>query len=210
LDASRRIGSRLLRAEEICVIPRDWKLGLRGAHQGDNAALALAAWRELASRHDWPERDDLVRAGLEKAFIAGRLQSIPASRGLPDLLLDGAHNTHAFAVLREALRELGIRPCAVIFSCLADKDLAGMAPLVLDVAGGAPLCIPPLSVRQRSAAPGRIAAALGATACVAPSLEAALEAAGRWSAAPRSPVLMCGSLYLLADFFRLYPEYMRG
>jgi dihydrofolate synthase/folylpolyglutamate synthase len=206
LDASRRIGSRLMRAEDSCAIPRDWKLGLRGVHQHANAALALAAWMELARRYTWPLRKTLVREGLENAFIAGRLQSIPASSALPDVLLDGAHNTHAFAALRESLRELGIRPCAVIFSCLADKDLEGIVPLALDLAMGAPLLIPPLAANPRAVPPERIAAAFGATASAVPSLEAAVQAAGLRDASPQSPVLVCGSLYLLAEFFTLYPE----
>ena len=210
LDASRLSASPLLRAEEMCAVPRDWKLGLRGVHQCENATLALAAWRELARRHGWPEREGLVRAGLENTFIAGRLQSIPAGSALPDMLLDGAHNTHAFAALREALRELGIQPRSVIFSCLADKDLAGMAPLVLELAMGAPLFIPPCAAGARAVPPERIAAGFGATASAAPSLEAALELAGRRTTSPQSPILMCGSLYLLAEFFTLYPEYMRG
>jgi len=210
LDVSRRIKSPLLRAEAICVIPKDWRLGLRGAHQLTNAALALAAWMELARRHGWPLREGRGREGLETAFIAGRLQSIPASRAFPDVLLDGAHNVHAFTALREALLELGIRPRTVIFSCLADKDLEGMVPPVLDLAGGVPLLIPPVSAKTRAAPPARIAAAFGPTARVMPSLKAALEAAGRWNHLPQSPVLVCGSLYLLAEFFTLYPEYMHG
>jgi dihydrofolate synthase/folylpolyglutamate synthase len=208
LDVSCRIESRLSRAEDLCAIPQDWKLGLRGAHQHANAVLALAAWMELARRHDWPLREVPVREGLENAFIAGRLQSIPAGRSLPDLLLDGAHNTHAFAALRDAPRELGIRPCAVIFSCLADKDLEGIAPLALDLAMGAPVLIPPLSVKKRALPPERIAAAFGAAARAVPGLEAAVQSAGLWDASPQSPVLVCGSLYLLAEFFTLYPEYL--
>ena len=210
LDVSHRIENPLSQAEESCSIPQDWKLGLQGAHQFDNATLALAAWRELARRHNWPAQEVRVREGLKNAFIAGRLQSIPASRTLPDMLLDGAHNTHAFAALRDALRELGIRPRAVIFSCLADKDLDGMAPLALDVAMGAPLFIPPVSVNKRAAPPERIAAQFGAAARTTPSLKAALEVARAWDTSPQSPILMCGSLYLLAEFFTLYPEHLPG
>ena len=210
LEAGDRIECPLSRAEENRAIPRDWKLGLRGAHQLENAGLALAAWKVLAQRCGWPVHEAEVRAGLETAFIAGRLQSIPASRALPDILLDGAHNAHALAALREALRDLDIQPRAVIFSCLANKDLAGMAPLALDFAKGAPLFIPPIAVTQRFAPPERIAAAFGAAARAMPSLEAALEAVGRSRASPQSPILLCGSLYLLAEFFTLYPEYIRG
>ena len=208
LDAARRIGSRLMQAEEICAIPREWTLGLRGAHQCANAALALAAWMELAGRHQWPLRDASVREGLENARIAGRLQNIPAQGALPHMLLDGAHNAPAFAVLGEALRELDICPCAVIFSCLADKDLAGIVPLARDLARGAPLFIPPLAAGKRAAPPERIAAAFGAAAQPMPGLEAAITVAGLRESSPRSPVLICGSLYLLAEFFTLYPEYL--
>jgi dihydrofolate synthase/folylpolyglutamate synthase len=210
LDVSRRIKSPLLRAEESCVIPPDWRLGLRGAHQIGNASLALAAWGELARQHNWPTRDAQVREGLEKAFIAGRLQRIPANRGLPDIMLDGAHNTHAFAALRAALRDLGILPRAVIFACLADKDLDGMAQLALDIALGAPLLIPALSASSRTVPPMQIAATFGATASTAPNLKAALKAVRQWETTPQSPILICGSLYLLAEFFTLYPEYLHA
>ena len=210
LNISRRIESPLLRAEAMCTIPPDWKLGLQGVHQYANATLALGSWMELARRFNWPVHEAQVRAGLENAFIAGRLQRIPARQSLPDILLDGAHNTHAFAALRAALTELGITPRAVIFSCLADKDLEGMAPLVLDVAMGAPLLIPPVAANKRAAPPVRIAAKLGNTACAMPSLKAALDTAKQWDTSPRAPVLICGSLYLLAEFFTLYPDYAPG
>ncbi|MCL1985914.1 MAG: bifunctional folylpolyglutamate synthase/dihydrofolate synthase [Betaproteobacteria bacterium] len=208
LNVSRRIESPLLRAEEICAIPRDWKLGLQGAYQYGNATLALAAWMELAHQFNWPVREAEVREGLGSAFIAGRLQSIPASHPLPDLLLDGAHNTHAFVALREALLELDILPRAVIFSCLSNKDLEGMAPLVLDLAKNAPLLIPPIATHKRAAPHRQIAAKFGAMANAAPSLEAALEVTDQWETSQQSPVLICGSLYLLAEFFALHPEYL--
>ncbi|MDR0466521.1 MAG: bifunctional folylpolyglutamate synthase/dihydrofolate synthase [Deltaproteobacteria bacterium] len=210
MAAGSRIGAPLLRAEEVRALPRDWRLGLRGAHQLENAGLALAAWTELARQYSWPARDDLAREGLESAFIPGRLQSIPASRVHPDLLLDGAHNAPAFAALGKALREMDIRPRALVFSCLADKDLNGIVPLALDLAVGAPLFIPPLAVPGRAVPPDMIAAKFGPTASAAPSLEAAVKAAGQRDSSPQTPVLLCGSLYLLAEFFTLYPECLHG
>jgi dihydrofolate synthase/folylpolyglutamate synthase len=124
------------------------------------------------------------------------------------LLLDGAHNTHALAALRETLPTLGITPRAIIFSCLADKDLEGMTPLVLDLAMGAPLLIPPIAANERAAPPMRLASTFGPTASAMSSLRSALETAKQWDSSPQSPVLVCGSLYLLAEFFTLYPEYM--
>jgi len=210
LHISRRTASPLLRAEAICTVPPSWKLGLQGVHQYANATLALAAWTELARRFNWPVREAQVRAGLENAFIAGRLQHIPANPLLPDMLLDGAHNTHAFAALRAALLELDIAPRAVIFSCLADKDLEGMASLVMDVAMGVPLLIPPIAANKRAAPHMRVAARFGNTASAMPSLKAALELAKQWDTSQQAPVLLCGSLYLLAEFFTLYPDYAPG
>jgi len=164
----------------------------------------------LARQRNWPLHEVRVREGLENAFIAGRLQSIPANHALPDMLLDGAHNTHAFVALREALPDLGIQPRAVIFSCLANKDLKGMVPLVLELSMGAPLLIPHFSVNNRAVLHTRIAAAFGDAARAMPSLEAAVKTAALWNTSPRFPVLVCGSLYLLAEFFALYPEYVHG
>ncbi len=208
LKAARRLDVPLLRAPEICALPSGLKMRLRGPHQKENAVVALAAWLEMARQFDWPVRENAVRQGLESAFAPGRLQAIPACAAHPHLLLDGAHNAHAFLALRHALPRMDISPAAVIFSCLEDKEPESLAPLVLDLAMGAPLFIPPVANNARAAAPNAIAARLGRTAKPVTSLSDALKKVADLETTPQTPVLICGSLYLLGDFFALYPDYL--
>src|SRR5262249_58896288 len=76
---------------------------LPGEHQVRNAALAAAtvAWLRNLGRLD--VTDDALRAGLESARIAGRLERL---RDRPLLLLDAAHNPDGARALRRALETL--------------------------------------------------------------------------------------------------------
>lgn len=67
--------------------------------------------------------------GLASAHFPGRFQRIPACNGLPPLILDGAHNPHGLRAFETAVRDADIQPAAVIFSCLADKDISDMRRL---------------------------------------------------------------------------------
>jgi dihydrofolate synthase/folylpolyglutamate synthase len=60
----------------------------------------------------------------------------------------------------------------------------------------------------RAADPHAIVARLGNGAKAAPSLGAALKEVARRRTTPQSPVLICGSLYLLGEFFSLFPQYL--
>ena len=136
-DASRRMDALLLPADEN-ALPVGLRLRLAGRHQQRNAALAASAWTAAASARSWPIREDALRRGLENAFVPGRLQSVPAGERHPHLLLDGAHNAPACEMLRDALKQPPVKPCALIFSCMADKELEAMLPPLLSVAGDAP------------------------------------------------------------------------
>ena len=191
-------------------------LGLAGPHQRDNARLALAAWQWASETFHWPLRREAVLEGLAKARLAGRFQRIPAQPGrkLPPLILDGAHNPHGLAALKAALDAQGIRPGAVIFSCLADKKREDMLPTVRAIAGDAPIFTPTIQDNERAASGEDLALALGPGAYPAQRLRLALDAA--WEvfsrlapvAAENSPVILCGSLYLLGEFFTLEPYWM--
>lgn len=61
-------------------------LPLHGAHQGDNAALAVAAVEAFFAR---PLGDEVVREGCAKTVVPGRFEILGRS---PMVVLDGAHN----------------------------------------------------------------------------------------------------------------------
>lgn len=93
-----------------------------GAHQLENAALALATLDALdAAGLAVPV--EAVRRGFPRARWLGRLQRIP---GKPTLLLDGAHNPAGMRTLVAFLAEEKLKPVAV-FGALADKDWLQMA-----------------------------------------------------------------------------------
>ncbi|MFH1531325.1 MAG: cyanophycin synthetase [Pseudomonadota bacterium] len=169
-------------------------LGMRGAHQGGNAALALAA-----AAHVLPTLTGaaLVPAyaarGVATAHLAGRLQ--PVSVRGRRVLLDVAHNPHGIEALAASYRARWGRCPAALVALKDDKDAAGvMGPLA---AMTSRLIVCPLPK-----ASGHTPEAL-ARACPGPG---AVEIAGSWQegleglpAVPPEapPPLIIGSHYLV-------------
>lgn len=169
------------------------KLGLSGQTQFANAGLALAGWHWLADRLGIAPQNDA--SGLARAFIPGRMQHLAATAEYPELILDGSHNPHA---IQACLRQLPQAVRTVIFSPLADKDwqpsLAMLGRLRV------PVLIPELS-NPRAADVCKIAELLPQASAIRGEnpLRAALGLA-------KGPTLLCGSLYLLAEFYKLHPS----
>lgn len=223
-ELSREAQAKGCRLHSATETPPDTPLGLAGPHQRVNAGLALAAWPTLAGLCGTAPTPQATARGLRRAFVPGRLQHCPARAGSvwpaiwpdADVWLDGAHNPHGMRALRAALAELGVRPAAVVFSCLADKAVGELLPLVADIAGQAPVLAVSVRGNARAASAAELAAglrALGRNARVpeAPDTEAGtLPAALATLAAapPPGAVLVCGSLYLLGEVFALYPHYL--
>ena len=206
-SAGRLLWDILPKELEQCVrLPDDTPLGLRGAHQKMNAQTAVQAWILLCMRHGWKTNSQSIARGLEKAFIPGRLQYVPAGSGLPALWLDGAHNAHGMTALCAALEAMDTmqRPGAVVFSCLRDKNPQALAALLKKTLEQTPVFVPTITGNPRAAQGKDIAALLGLSARPARDLKAALDAAAE--VAGEHPVLVCGSLYLLAELYRMHPS----
>ncbi|WP_300719217.1 cyanophycin synthetase [uncultured Desulfovibrio sp.] len=197
----------------VAPLPGNMPLGLAGPHQRINAAVALHAWQALTPRLHLRPRADAVARGLARAFVPGRLQSVPATGGHPPLLLDGAHNAHGMAALLAHLRQAGLRPRAAIYSCLGDKDWHPALMLLKRALGAAPLFIPALH-NERAADAAQVTAAANAVppagAILLPDVRAALEAARDLPGDAGAPVIISGSLYLLAEFYALYPQLLHA
>ncbi len=96
-------------------------LPLYGAHQAQNAVLALAAVEALTA--DEPMSDEMVREAFEQMTSPGRLEVV--RRG-PTVLLDAAHNPHGAAAVVEAIRDSFIfDPLVGVVGMMADKDVEG-------------------------------------------------------------------------------------
>ena len=99
------------------------KLGLEGAYQEENAALALQAFLLFMAQRDEKVNQEAVRAALQATTWAGRLEVITEH-----IYLDGAHNLPALERLVEFIQEKiqqGYQP-QILFGALKRKDYSGM------------------------------------------------------------------------------------
>lgn len=170
-------------------------LGLRGPHQADNAAVALAAMARLRER-GWDIPADAARRGLRLARWPGRLEHIPAKEGRPAFLLDAAHNPDGVAALARYLGELGEagdlpERSVLLFGALRDKDHAAMLGSLAGLFRRHIYASPRV---ERAADPAAFAAL--SPGRVARSVASGLAMAMR-SAGPEGLVVVAGSIFLL-------------
>ncbi|WP_424511191.1 bifunctional folylpolyglutamate synthase/dihydrofolate synthase [Rhodovulum steppense] len=167
---------------------------LIGAHQVQNAGMAIAALRALGmdetaceaalTQADWPARLQRLRHG-----------PLVDAAGRAELWLDGGHNPAAGAALAEALTRLPLRPLHLICGMLNTKDVAGfMRPLAAVADSLTAVSIPGEAATLPAETTAAAAKAAGLPATTA--LDVA-EAVARIAAAqPNARILICGSLYL--------------
>ena len=174
---------------------------LRGRHQIDNAALAIAAVRHFAL----PVSDEQIAEGLRSVVWPARLQPLTGklSALLPpgdELWLDGGHNEAGGAVLSEALRDMAKanpKPLVLIMGTFANKDARGF----LAHFGHEPVAVFTVKINGERASwkadkLAEVATELGLQARPMRSVEAALRAAAE---IPDARVVICGSLHLAGE-----------
>jgi dihydrofolate synthase/folylpolyglutamate synthase len=108
-------------------------LPLHGAHQAQNAAVALAAVEAfLGAGKDKQLQVEVVREGFARVDSPGRLERV---RSAPAILLDGAHNPHGMAATVAALEEeFAFRHLVAVVAALGDKDVSGLLELLEPIA----------------------------------------------------------------------------
>jgi dihydrofolate synthase/folylpolyglutamate synthase len=185
------VGGRLLDLRTPGASYDDVFLALHGEHQGDNAAVALAAAEAFFDR---PLEDELVREAFAAVRNPGRFEVVQRD---PLLILDGAHNPDgaraAAATLAEGFSVAG--KTRLVVGVLGGRQPAELLEL-LGAAGAAEVvCCTPGSPRALPAAElATEVRALGGTPRVVPEVGEALETALDASA-PDDVVLVTGSLY---------------
>lgn len=96
--------------------------GLRGIRQKENAALAIAILDKLSLK--FPVSLSHIKTGLLQATLIGRFQVLP---GLPQTILDVAHNPHAVTHMLENMLKLpAVKNSYAVFGLANDKDLASI------------------------------------------------------------------------------------
>lgn len=183
---------------------------LHGAHQAQNAAVALAATEALLGTEGGELNADRVREGFAEVSTPGRLERV---RSAPTILVDAAHNPHGMAATAAALgEEFAFRRLVVVLGVLADKDLAGLLEQL------EPVC-DAVVASQNSSVRTMPAKRLGAAAAevfgeervhVVPALPDAVEAAvalaeeGLDTGLGGVGVLITGSVFTVADARKLF------
>jgi dihydrofolate synthase/folylpolyglutamate synthase len=188
------------RVEDSTFIGGRWRIDglcspLRGPHQRQNLAVALACLEALEAR-GFPLSSDEVRAGVAVTHWPGRLEEVA---GPPMIVLDGAHNPAGVAALMQALDVVYPgRPVQLVFGVFADKDSEPMMGALFPRC--AVLHLTPLdNVRSRAPAGYEpLARALCSSVMVHGSAKAALTAA-RASCPAEGLVLVTGSLFLVGQ-----------
>jgi dihydrofolate synthase/folylpolyglutamate synthase len=167
---------------------------LIGAHQVQNAGIAIAALRALGfdeaaceaaiTRATWPARLQRLRAG----------PLVDAAQNA-ELWLDGGHNPAAGAALAEALSRLPERPVHLICGMLKTKDVAGfLRPLGTIARSLHAVSIPGETATLSAGETCAVAESTGFRAHRAEDISAAICAIAAES--PNARILICGSLYL--------------
>ena len=106
-------------ADEADLISR---MDLRGPCQKQNLHTVMVALRLLGITHS----EEALIHTASKTGLRGRWERLCAA---PETVCDIAHNPPALEINFARLRELG-RPLIIVYGIMADKDLAGIAPLM--------------------------------------------------------------------------------
>jgi dihydrofolate synthase/folylpolyglutamate synthase len=183
---------------------------LAGQHQQRNIALAIAAAIELRTNHGCAISNEAIATGIRKTVWPGRLELIASPDGHAPVLLDVAHNPAGAWTLRAALAQLpDAMPRTLIFSSLADKQIAEMAQVLFplfDATSGDPdrardhIVLAPIQNPRAATVEELLAAAhaLDVPAHAAPHLAAALAQAQTVTPA-EGVIVATGSVFLVGE-----------
>lgn len=116
------VGGQVLSLRGLAGTYPELFLPLHGAHQADNAALAVAAVEAFLGER--PLDVEVLRAALAGVTSPGRLEVVRRS---PTVLVDAAHNEHGMTALTEALADgFAFARLVALVAVFADKDALAM------------------------------------------------------------------------------------
>jgi folylpolyglutamate synthase/dihydrofolate synthase len=196
---------------DINLQPINAKLSLPGAHQVDNATVAVWAAQVLSER--FPMISNIaIKQGLETTKWPGRLDwvRLKLNGQERDVLIDGAHNPSSAETLKAYLDSLPPQDTTFIIDLSSNRTPESiLRPLIPSLPGQTALIATTFTLPEGMPwvsfqDPLLIAAAareLGvAQVSTAKTVEEALEQAAQKK---ESRIVVAGSLYLAADVYRL-------
>ena len=170
------------------------KLPLLGAHQARNAGVAAVLARQVGDELGADVTQTALERGFRNAHWPGRFEPMGTD---PLVVLDGAHNPGGCEGVAETLAEFEYDDLHLVVGAMTDKDHVGMAAALPD-ATVAYTCRPDF---ERAERPDVLADAFADAADevrvegnVPDAVDAALSAAE-----PDDAVLVCGSLFVVAE-----------
>ncbi|NIM90284.1 MAG: hypothetical protein GTO17_04970 [Candidatus Aminicenantes bacterium] len=172
---------------------------LLGKHQGENAAMAIAASEQLGGNWRKLEKEKIIQ-GIEETRWEGRLEILSRS---PLVILDGAHNEEGTKALRDYIQEFVFPPFTLVVAFMRDKKITRMASLLFPLADRIILTRFPYF---RAAEPEEISAQaprFKEKVVLEPETEKAVKMAIS-ETPPQGSVVIAGSLYLAGEVKKIF------
>lgn len=175
-----------------------FRLALAGAHQLENATVALAALNQVRSQ--FPGLTfEAVSAGLESVQWIGRLQIVHRVSGEPMVIVDCAHNPDSSAKLRHALmHDFEYERLWIVLGATKGKNLSGIMGQLLPIAEAIVVTV---STHPRAVEPDELAQVafdLGYEVVSSSGVSDAMIAA--WElASPKDLICVTGSIFVVGD-----------
>ncbi len=190
---------RLRTSPEIVI--KSSEIGLKGFFQLENAAVSLLVWKVFTQKMKKTFDPDCCVLALKSAFWPGRMHFAVQD---PMVILDGAHNPQGMEALSRALEEMAIKPETIVFSCLKDKNVGQLIEIIQGLKARN-LFIPDIKANPRTMPKEELVLLFKQKASPLHNLKEFLDALIKNDA----PVLVCGSLYLLADIYTVFPHWLK-
>jgi dihydrofolate synthase/folylpolyglutamate synthase len=182
------------------------RLGLRGEHQLDNGALALAAV-EVLGRNGFAIADAAVRKGLMMVSWPGRFEVIHSRSRV---IFDGAHNPAAMKCLARTMQhEFDYERLILVLGIMSDKDIPGMLREIVPLAHSVLLCRPRL---DRAASTATLAGLLRRFGVRCSEMKNVREAMVQALSEARRHDLVCvtGSLFTVGEARKAFARITRA
>jgi dihydrofolate synthase/folylpolyglutamate synthase len=124
LSSAVGVGGQVVSIKGLAGTYSDLFLPLYGAHQAQNAAVAVAAVESFLGGGTHELAEDVVNEGFATVTSPGRLQLVGIE---PTVLVDAAHNPGGADVLAVAITEyFTFDKVVAVIGVLADKDVEGI------------------------------------------------------------------------------------
>lgn len=204
-DQKLAVGGQLISIRGLTGEYVEEYLPLYGAHQGHNAALAIAAVESLIGGATRRIAADIISDGLQGTTSPGRLQLLGIA---PTVVVDAAHNPHGAKALAQALDDsFDFDEWGLVLGVLGDKDAAGIVEQLVPAVAHVFATVPDSDRANDADSIADLVEQAGRRASVHHSLADAADAAREWAASSdRRAVVIAGSVVLAGEAIALSEE----